>query len=73
MKNVNTKSLLTGILVVLMVLLLSDTYAQTVSKWDQVPASVKKRNSFKRLEWFYRPRMNEQDVFPGSSLINKRK
>ena len=60
----NTKSLFTGILVVFMVLLLPDTYAQTVSKWDQVPASVKKRNSFKRLEWFYRPRMNEKDVFP---------
>jgi len=72
MKNVNTKSLLTGILVVLMVLLLSDTYAQTVSKWDQVPASVKKRNSFKRLEWFYRPRMNEQDVFP-REFIDKQK
>ncbi len=72
MKNVNTKSLLTGILVVFMVLLLSDTFAQTVSKWDQVPASVKKRNSFKRLEWFYRPRMNEKDVFP-REFIDKQK
>lgn len=72
MKNIITKSLLTGILVVFMVLLLSDTYAQTVSKWDQVPASVKKRNSFKRLEWFYRPRMNEQDVFP-RQFIDKQK
>ena len=64
MKNMNTKSLLTGILLVFMVLLLPDTFAQSLSKWDQVPASVKKRNSFKRLEWFYRPRMNEKDVFP---------
>ena len=72
MKNMNTKSLFTGILVVFMVLLLSDIYAQTVSKWDQVPASVKKRNSFKRLEWFYRPRMNEKDVFP-REFIDKQK
>lgn len=72
MKNMNTKSLLTGILAVFMVLLLSDANAQTVSKWDQVPASVKKKNSFKRLEWFYRPRMNEQDVFP-RQFIDKQK
>lgn len=72
MKNITTKSLLTGILLVFMVLLLSDAYSQPVSKWDQVPASVKKRNSFKRLEWFYRPRMNEQDVFP-RQFIDKQK
>lgn len=72
MKNMNTKNLLTGILVVFMVLLLSDAYSQPVSKWDQVPASIKKRNSFKRLEWFYRPRMNEQDVFP-RQFIDKQK
>jgi len=72
MKNMNTKSLFTGILLVFMVLLLSDAYSQPVSKWDQVPASIKKRNSFKRLEWFYRPRMNEQDVFP-RQFIDKQK
>lgn len=55
-----------------MVLLFSDTIAQTASKWDQVPASIKKRKSFKRLEWFYRPRMNEQGVFP-RQLIDKQK
>lgn len=72
MKNMNTKSLFTGILLVFMVLLLSDAYSQPVSKWDQVPASIKKRNSFKRLEWFYRPRMNEQDAFP-RQFIDKQK
>jgi len=35
-----------------------------VSPWDNVPAEVKNRNWFKRLEWFYRPRLNEQGVFP---------
>ncbi len=35
-----------------------------VSPWDNVPAEIKKRNSFRRLEWFYRPRMNEQGIFP---------
>jgi hypothetical protein len=37
---------------------------QPVSAWDQVPPEIKSRNSYKRLEWFYRPRMNEQGKFP---------
>jgi hypothetical protein len=39
-----------------------------VSQWDKVPAEIKKRNSFKRLEWFYRPRMNEHDLFPAAFI-----
>ncbi len=64
MKYFNTKSLLPGLFTVFLFLLLPDANSQTISKWDQFPASVKNRNSFKRLEWFYKPRMNEKDIFP---------
>jgi photosystem II stability/assembly factor-like uncharacterized protein len=53
-------------------LLIPDANSQSVSKWDNAPTEIKKKNSFKRLEWFYRPRMNEQDVFPGA-FIEKQK
>jgi hypothetical protein len=66
MKYFNTKSLLPGLFTAFLFLLLPDANSQTVSKWDQFPASVKNRNSFKRLEWFYKPRMNEQGIFPRS-------
>lgn len=35
-----------------------------ISPWEKVPANVKNRNSFRRLEWFYRHRVNELGVFP---------
>ena len=35
-----------------------------VSQWDKVPAEIKNRNSYKRLEWFYKPRLNESGSFP---------
>ncbi len=72
MKNITMKNLLPAPFALLLFLLLPDANAQSVSKWDQVPANIKNRNSFKRLEWFYRPRMNEQDVFPGA-FIEKQK
>lgn len=59
-------------LTLLLLFLLPDANAQQVSKWDQVPANIKNRNSFKRLEWFYRPRMNEQDVFPGAFIAKQK-
>ena len=64
MKYFNINSLLPGLFTAFLFLLLPDANSQTVSKWDQFPASVKNRNSFKRLEWFYKPRMNEQGIFP---------
>lgn len=64
MKKNTMNQLLSATITLLSLLMIFEADAQTLSKWDQVPASIKKRNSFKRLEWFYRPRMNEQDVFP---------
>ena len=72
MKYFNTKSLLPGLFTAFLFLLLPDANSQTVSKWDQFPASIKNRNSFKRLEWFYKPRMNEKDVFPREFIDKQR-
>jgi photosystem II stability/assembly factor-like uncharacterized protein len=68
MKNITMKNLLPAALTLFLFLLLPDANSQPVSKWDQVPAKIKNRNSFKRLEWFYRPRMNEQGIFPGDFI-----
>lgn len=38
--------------------------AQFKSVWDKVPEEVKKKNSFKRYEWFYRTRTDENGIFP---------
>jgi hypothetical protein len=40
-----------------------------ISAWDKVPANVKNRNSFRRLEWFYRPRVNEYGIFPKEFIV----
>lgn len=72
MKHIAKTSLLAGFLMISLFLMLPVVNSQTVSKWDNVPEAIKKRNSFKRLEWFYRPRMNEQDVFP-RQFIDKQK
>lgn len=34
------------------------------SLWDQIPAKVKERKSYKRMEWFYRQRSAPQDTIP---------
>ncbi len=66
------KNLLPAAFMLFLFLQLPDGNAQSVSKWDNVPTEIKKKNSFKRLEWFYKPRMNEQDVFP-VAFIEKQK
>ena len=38
--------------------------AQQTSIWDQVPVEIRERNSFKRLEWFYRQRSAPYDTIP---------
>jgi hypothetical protein len=43
-----------------------------VSLWDNVPAEIKNRNAFRRLEWFYRPRLDENGIFP-KAFIEKQK
>jgi len=35
-----------------------------ISPWDKVSPEIKKRKSFKRYEWFYKPRLNELGIFP---------
>ena len=53
--------------VLLVVIVLSFAFpvtAQFKSVWDKVPEEVKQKNSFKRYEWFYRPRTDENGNFP---------
>lgn len=48
----------------LILLLLTSTYGQYKSVWDQVPEKIREKKSFKRYEWFYRPRTDENGIFP---------
>ncbi len=38
--------------------------AQFVNAWEAVPEEIRSKNSFKRYEWFYRPRTDAQGKFP---------
>ncbi len=38
--------------------------AQFKSVWDKIPDEVREKNSFKRYEWFYRTRTDENGIFP---------
>jgi photosystem II stability/assembly factor-like uncharacterized protein len=40
------------------------TYAQYQSIWDQIPDNIRELNSFKRYEWFYRPRTDDRGMLP---------
>ena len=62
MKNIYI--LLTSTLILFIFLSVDFTVAQQASLWDQVPQEVKERNSFKRLEWFYRSRSAPFDTIP---------
>ncbi len=44
--------------------LFDPSLAQQASIWDQVPEEIRERNSFKRLEWFYRQRSAPYDTIP---------
>ena len=48
----------------LIFLFIIPTYGQFISVWDQVPEEIREKNSFKRYEWFYRPRTDETGKFP---------
>ncbi len=41
---------------------------QKTSVWDQVPEHYRRNNAFRRMEWFYRPRMNDAGIFPSELL-----
>jgi len=40
--------------------------------WDQLPDKVKQKKSFKRLEWFYRPRAFPNDTIPMATYLNEK-
>jgi photosystem II stability/assembly factor-like uncharacterized protein len=42
--------------------------APFVSPWDLVPEEIRKKNSFKRFEWFYRSRLDEKGDFPREQI-----
>ncbi len=46
--------------------------APFVPVWDKIPQEIRKKNSFKRLEWFYRSRIDEKGAFP-KEHINRQK
>jgi photosystem II stability/assembly factor-like uncharacterized protein len=52
------------ILLLLPLFLSVELYAQQKSIWDRLPDEVRDKNSFKRLEWFYRQRENPDGTFP---------
>ncbi len=51
-------------LLLALILVTTFNFAQTASEWDNVPEEVKKTNAFKRYEWFYRTRLDENGIFP---------
>lgn len=52
------------LLIIIILLFVFPVTAQFKSVWDKVPEEVKQKNSFKRYEWFYRPRTDENGNFP---------
>ena len=48
------------------------SFAQYASVWDQVPAKIKNRKSFKRLEWFYRQRSFPLDTIPLTKYFSEK-
>jgi len=46
--------------------------APFVSPWDNVPEEIRKKNSFKRFEWFYRSRLDERGDFPREHIYRQK-
>ncbi len=40
--------------------------------WDIIPKEIKSRNSFRRLEWFYTPRLNQYGFYPKQFIEEQR-
>ena len=53
--------------------LFDPAFAQQVSIWDQVPEEIKEKNSFKRMEWFYRQRSAPFDTVPSHIYLSELK
>ncbi|MBK7980660.1 MAG: hypothetical protein IPK06_11840 [Ignavibacteriae bacterium] len=47
--------------------------SEKISRWDNVPEALRNKNSFKRLEWFYRTRENEAGIFPKEEIEIQKK
>ena len=60
------------ILLLLPLFLSVELYAQQKSIWDRLPDEVRNKNSFKRLEWFYRQRENPDGTFPIDTYYSER-
>jgi photosystem II stability/assembly factor-like uncharacterized protein len=58
------RNLLQTVLLFIFLFFFQTVLAQQVSIWDQVPEEIRERNSFKRLEWFYRQRSAPYDTIP---------
>lgn len=50
----------------------AQSFGQYASIWDQVPAKIKERKSFKRLEWFYRQRAFPLDTIPLTKFFREK-
>jgi photosystem II stability/assembly factor-like uncharacterized protein len=59
-----TTIFLTAVPLFVFLFLFDPAIAQQASIWDQVPEEIRERNSFKRLEWFYRQRSAPYDTIP---------
>ncbi|MBT8378843.1 MAG: T9SS type A sorting domain-containing protein [Ignavibacteria bacterium] len=53
-----------SVLLFVFLFLFDPVLAQQASVWDQVPEEIRERNSFKRIEWFYRQRSAPLDTIP---------
>lgn len=61
------------VLLLLIVLISSEIISQYKSIWDAIPENIKEKNSFKRYEWFYRPRTDENGNLPKQHIEQQRK
>jgi len=46
--------------------------AQQTSLWDEIPADIQRTNTYKRFEWFYRPRAFPYDTISISTYTTER-
>lgn len=51
----------------------SEIFGQISIDWNNIPSEIKERNSFKRMEYFYRQRANPDGTFPIETYYQERK
>lgn len=57
---------------ILIALLTGDVSGQFLSFWDAMPDHIRAKNSYKRFEWFYRPRTDEFGNYPKAHIEKQR-